>query len=93
MRLDLFLKLSRLVKRRTLAHEFCQRGWIEVNGIKGKPGKKVTKGDRIILLLGAKKLMIEILEIPQGGVPAREASRLYKIISELPRNEGKGLEE
>jgi len=87
MRLDLFLKISRLIKRRTLAHEFCQRGWIEVNGIKAKPGKRVTEGDHITLLLGSKRKEVEVLELPKGNVSARDASRLYKIISEEPLGE------
>ncbi|MGA1841932.1 MAG: RNA-binding S4 domain-containing protein [bacterium] len=87
MRLDLFLKVSRLVKRRTLAHEFCQRGWIEVNGTRSKPGRDMKPGDRIILHLGSHRKEIEILEIPRGNVPAREAHKLYKILSDQPEYE------
>ena len=87
MRLDLFLKVSRLVKRRTLAHEFCQRGWIEVNGTRGKPGREMKPGDRITLHLGSHIKEIEIIEIPQGNVPAKEAHKLYKILSDQPEYE------
>ena len=87
MRLDLFLKISRLVKRRTLAHDFCKRGWIEVNGARSKPGRDMKPGDRIILHLGSHKKEIEILEIPHGNVPAKEAHKLYKILSDQPEYE------
>jgi ribosomal 50S subunit-recycling heat shock protein len=89
LRLDLFLKISRLVKRRTLAHEFCQRGWIEVNGVKGKPGKDVSPGDKIILHLGSRRKEIEILHIPQGNVSAKDANTLYRVISDTPMMEGR----
>ena len=89
MRLDLFLKISRLVKRRTLAHDFCQRGWIQVNGTKGKPGKDVKPGDRIILHLGLRRKEVEILEIPKGNVPSKDASKLYQILSDRPEKEGR----
>jgi ribosomal 50S subunit-recycling heat shock protein len=89
LRLDLFLKISRLVKRRTLAHEFCQRGWIDVNGAKGKPGKDVGPGDKIILHLGSRSKEIEILHIPQGNVSANDANTLYRVISDTPMMEGR----
>jgi len=84
VRLDLFLKISRLVKRRTLAHDFCERGWLEVNGTKGKPGRDIKEGDRIVLHLGAHRKEVEILAIPDGNVPASEALKLYKILSDIP---------
>ena len=83
MRLDLFLKVSRLVKRRTLAHEFCQKGWIELNGIKAKAGKSVKPGDKITLHLWSRIREIEIAEIPKGNVRAKEADKLYKILSDM----------
>lgn len=82
LRLDLFLKTSRLVKRRTLAQEFCQMGLIDVNGIRAKSSKNVSSGDRIKLSFGSKVTEIEILEIPQGNVPARDAHKLYRLLSE-----------
>lgn len=93
MRLDLFLKRSRLVKRRSLAQDFCKRGWVEVNGIKGKPGKDVTEGDNITLFLGSRIRQIQILEIPYGNVSARDANKLYKLLSDLPKNEERDMDE
>ena len=87
MRLDLFLKVSRLVKRRTLAQDFCHRGWIEVNGTKGKPGRNMKQGDKIILHLGSRRKEIEILDIPQKNLPAKEAHKLYRVVSDLPEIE------
>lgn len=88
MRLDLFLKVSRLVKRRTLAQELCQRGWVELNGMRAKPGKEVKEGDRLLLNLGARKKEIEILCVPKGNVRACEVHKLYKIISDIKEKEG-----
>ncbi|MGA1796599.1 MAG: RNA-binding S4 domain-containing protein [bacterium] len=87
MRLDLFLKISRLVKRRSLAHDFCERGWVEVNGAKGKPGRDLKEGDRIVLHLGAHRKEVEVLAIPSGNVRASEAATLYRILSDLPEGD------
>ena len=87
MRLDLFLKRSRLVKRRTIALEFCQNGWIELNGARGKPGKNVKPGDRITLHLWGRKKEVEVLKVPKGPVPAKETANLYNLISDLPEEE------
>ena len=88
--MDLFLKASRLVKRRSLAQEFCRRGWIEVNGIKGKPGKNVVEGDKVTLYLGSRIRVTKILEIPKGNVSAGDANKLYEILSDLPKTERGG---
>ena len=82
----MFLKISRIVKRRTLAHEFCEKGWIEVNGKRGKPGRTVKQGDRILLHLWSRRREVQILEIPKGSVSKRDAEKLFKILSDEPES-------
>lgn len=79
MRLDKYLKVSRVIKRRTLAKEVCDGGKILVNGRVAKAGLEVKPGDRVDLQIGSRKLSFEILEIKET-VPAKEAASLYKII-------------
>ncbi len=73
MRLDKFLQVSRLVKRRTVAAELCRGGRVTVNGHPGKPGTTVSPGDRIEIGLGSRRTAAEVLEVPEkvrpGGPP------------------------
>lgn len=61
MRLDKFLKVSRLIKRRTIANEACEAECITVNGIQKKPGYQLKVGDVIEITLGKKHLIVEVL--------------------------------
>ncbi|MEW6726054.1 RNA-binding S4 domain-containing protein [Desulforudis sp. 1088] len=80
MRLDKFLKVSRLIKRRTLAKEVCDEGLITVNGRAAKAGTVVKPGDVISLRLGSRRLTVEVLEVADN-VPAKLASSLYSVLS------------
>ncbi|MBZ5534808.1 MAG: RNA-binding S4 domain-containing protein [Acidobacteriia bacterium] len=64
MRLDLFLKWSGLIRRRTLSKWLCERGAIRVNEQAAKPGRAVSVGDRIAILRGDRRLMVEVLDLP-----------------------------
>lgn len=66
MRLDLVLKQSRLIKRRTIAKELCDAGKISINGKVGKPSSEVNDGDILELKLGQKYLKVKITFIQQG---------------------------
>ena len=66
MRLDLVLKQSRIIKRRTIAKELCDAGKISVNGKVGKPSTEVSDGDVLELKLGAKLLKVKITYTLQG---------------------------
>ncbi|AEG58485.1 RNA-binding S4 domain-containing protein [Desulforamulus ruminis] len=79
MRLDKFLKVARVIKRRTLAKEVCDSGHATVNGRVAKAGLEVKPGDRVELNFGSRKVIFEILEIKET-IPAKEADRLYKIL-------------
>ena len=66
MRLDLVLKQSRLIKRRTIAKELCDAGKISINGKVSKPSSEVSDGDILELRLGQKLLVVKITYIQQG---------------------------
>ncbi len=89
MRVDKFLKVSRLIKRRTLAKEVGDRGWILVNGRTAKPGDRVVVGDVLQLNFGRHLLKVRILELRES-VRGEEASRLYEILEDLVQAEGAG---
>lgn len=80
MRLDKFLKVSRLVKRRTIANELCSSGRVQVNGRTAKPGTAVKEGDRIVIGFGSGQTRIRIKGI-RPTVRKDEAIELYEILS------------
>ena len=63
MRLDKFLKVSRLVKRREVAKSLCDDGDVMINGKIGKPSSEVNPGDELILMLGKHKVTVKVKEI------------------------------
>ena len=77
MRLDKFLKVSRLIKRRTVAQEACDAECILVNGVERKPGYQVKLGDVIELNLGRRKLKAEVLSLEEN-VSKTAAAAMYK---------------
>ncbi|MFP5528539.1 RNA-binding S4 domain-containing protein [Peptococcus simiae] len=79
MRLDKFLKVSRLIKRRTVAKDVCTAGKVSVNDRVAKAGTEVAVGDEIAIRFGEKTLVVEVLDIKET-VRANEADQLYRII-------------
>ena len=65
MRIDKYLKLSRLIKRRTVAKELLDRGIFTVNGKIAKPSSEIEENDIIVLPLGRHKLTVKVLKTPQ----------------------------
>ena len=63
MRLDKFLKVSRLVKRREVAKSLCDDGDVFINGKIGKPASEVNPGDELVLMLGKHKVTVKVKEI------------------------------
>ena len=81
MRLDLFLKASRLCPRRSVAQELCDAGVVEVNGAPAKQSRTVREGDEITLRRPYRLTKVRVLSIPQTKQVARhEASSLYEIL-------------
>ena len=81
MRLDKFLKVSRLIKRRTVANEACDSERISVNGRAAKASYDVKIGDQITVAFGNKSVTVKVLEI-KDTTKKTEASGMYEIISE-----------
>ena len=80
MRLDKFLKVSRLIKRRTVANTVSEMGRVLVNGNSAKPAKQLKVGDIIEIEYASKIEKVEVLIIPKGNVSIQESSTLYKVI-------------
>ena len=80
MRLDKFLKVSRLIKRRTVANEVSDTGRVYVNGNPAKPSKQLKEGDEIRIEYTNRTVKVKILKIPQNNVSIQEAPSLYKLI-------------
>ena len=85
MRLDKFLQVSRLVKRRSIANTLCSRGAVSVNGHVAKAGKMLAIGDVIRLPHPdgeeTAEPEYEILELPSGNVSRARATTLYRQIN------------
>lgn len=81
MRLDKFLKVSRVIKRRTVASEVCRLGRIRVNGRQAKAGLEVKPGDLVEIILGERVTRFEIIDVREG-IAARDASSLYRMLEE-----------
>lgn len=79
MRLDKFLKVSRLIKRRTVANEACDAGRVSVNGQVAKASVKVKPGDIIEIQFGTKTVKVEVLDI-QETTKKEEAKDLFKYL-------------
>ena len=80
MRLDKFLKVSRIIKRRTVANEVSDTGRVYVNGNSAKPSKQLKVGDEIKIEYSNRTLNVRILKIPDNNVSVQEAPTLYEII-------------
>ena len=79
MRLDKYLKVSRLIKRRTVANEACDNGLVSVNGRPARASYEVKEGDRISLRLGAREVTVEVVSV-QETVRQADAAGLYRQI-------------
>ncbi|HZK02599.1 MAG TPA: RNA-binding S4 domain-containing protein [Anaerovoracaceae bacterium] len=79
MRIDKFLKNSRLIKRRTIAKEACEQGRILINDRVAKPGSNVDIGDAVIIEFATKKIKIRVNSTPDH-VTKEMADSMYEII-------------
>lgn len=81
MRLDKYLKVSRLMKRRTVANEACDAGRVTVNSRTARASCEVKPGDVISVTLGGRTLSAKILSVDEYATKA-DASAMYEILSE-----------
>ena len=79
MRLDKYLKVSRLIKRRTVANEACDNGRISVNGKVVKASYDVKVGDKIEISMGTRTVAVEVLQVAEA-VRKDDAAAMYKEI-------------
>lgn len=79
MRIDKFLKVSRLIKRRTIASEACEKKRVKINGKEVKPSSNVKEGDIIEIDFGKSTTKIEVLNVIEH-VNKDQARELYKLV-------------
>ncbi len=79
MRLDKYLKVSRLIKRRTVANEACDNGRVSVNGRPVKASYEVKVGDRLEIAMGARTVAVEVVQVADN-VRKDDAVTMYKEI-------------
>jgi ribosomal 50S subunit-recycling heat shock protein len=83
MRLDLFLKASRLCPRRSLAQELCDAGFVLLNGRAAKPAHLVKAGDEISIRRRDHEVIVRVLQIPdKRNVSKDDSGKLVEIVSE-----------
>jgi len=81
MRIDKFLKVSRLIKRRTIAKELAEAGVVSINGKKAKPSEEVKLGDVVTLRLGRREIQARVLSL--SDKPAKEGTPpMFEVILE-----------
>ena len=81
MRIDKFLKVSRVIKRRTVAQEACDGGRIEINGKPVKPAKEVKAGDIVRVSFGNRSVSFEVLSVDERQTK-QSAESMYRILPE-----------
>lgn len=80
MRLDLFLKQSRIIKQREAAKKACDRGMVSVGGKPAKPGHQVVAKDIVSVNWPHRRLEFEVLDLPGGNVSKNKAQGLYLVL-------------
>ena len=81
MRVDKYLKVSRLIKRRTVANEACDAGRVSINGRVVKAGVEVNPGDRLSVAFGSRTLNVEVVSVDEHAGKA-DAPAMYRELSE-----------
>lgn len=79
MRLDKYLKVSRIIKRRTVANEACDAGRVTINGRPAKASANVNEGDVIEIQFGTNPLKVQVLNVKET-VKKEEAADMYKVL-------------
>jgi ribosomal 50S subunit-recycling heat shock protein len=80
MRLDKFLKLSRLVKRRTVANDLCDGGGALLDGKKARASAEVRPGQELTLRFGNRTVKVRIERVPEKNISPQEAETLYSLL-------------
>ncbi|MEB3328856.1 MAG: RNA-binding S4 domain-containing protein [Candidatus Sericytochromatia bacterium] len=83
MRLDKWLKVARVIKRRPVANEICDQGRVTLNERPAKASTEVKPGDRLEVRFGQRHLRLEVVVVPAGNVSAKMAGELYRVLGEV----------
>ncbi|SEK98179.1 Ribosomal 50S subunit-recycling heat shock protein, contains S4 domain [Carnobacterium iners] len=86
MRLDKFLKISRIIKRRTIAKEVADKGRIQINGLIAKSSSDVKVGDELTISFGNKTMVVKIEKIVES-TKKEETKEMYTVISEESKSD------
>ena len=81
MRLDVYLKFSRLVPRRTLAQQMCEAGAVRVNGAPAKSARLVRAGDELAIRQRGRVTTVRVLDVPERPPSKAQAASLYETVS------------
>jgi S4 domain protein len=81
MRLDKYLKVSRIIKRRTVANEAAGLGRVQINGKVAKASSEVKEGDVLTLLMGGKHMRVRVLSVQEHAAKA-DAASMYEVLPE-----------
>ncbi len=81
MRLDKYLKVSRIIKRRTVANEVCSLGRVSINGKEAKPSSEVKEGDVLSILMGGKYTNVKVLSVREV-VSKNDAASMYELLGD-----------
>ncbi|MBI3650489.1 MAG: RNA-binding S4 domain-containing protein [Acidobacteria bacterium] len=81
MRLDIFLKLSRLIPRRTVAQQLCEAGAIRLNQALAKSAREVRVGDTLTLKQHGRRTTVRVLDVPLKPPTKAQAATLYEILA------------
>ena len=81
MRLDIFLKQSRLFPRRTLGQEMCEAGAVKINGLRAKSAHEVRDGDLLSIRQRGRITTVRVIKIPSKPPSKQEAQSLYETVS------------
>lgn len=82
MRLDLFLKVSRLIVRRTVAQEMCDAGAVKINDIKAKPAREVHPGDVLAIRQRGRTRTVRVLIVPESKSSHLAPGDMYELVSD-----------
>lgn len=88
MRIDKWLKVSRIIKRRETAKDLCADGDVFINGKKAKPMSEIEAGDELALILGRHTIVAKILEV-RTFAKKEDASKMFEVLSDTVKGEEK----
>ncbi|HZI19759.1 MAG TPA: S4 domain-containing protein [Pyrinomonadaceae bacterium] len=92
MRLDQYLRASRLVLRRTVAQELCEAGAVAVNGLAARPSRTVRPGDLLTVTRRGRALTVRVVALPVSKQVSRaEAPALYEVVGETRTDDEPGF--